>query len=317
MPGRDEPEAVIDQVRTEMQVRGMTQAQVARESGISATSLTQLLGGSYAADPRRMTGKLAQWLAGLRERSAQPRLPEAPDWAATPTGDRIIAALGYAQMAGDIAVVYGGAGTGKTSAAREYQRRYSSVWLATMSPATAGVTTALEEVCLAVGITELPGGGARMQRALIARIADTRGLLIVDEAQHLSVAALDALRALHDATGVGIALLGNELLYGRMTGGARVEWLDRLHSRIGRRLRVSRAAREDVTVLAQAHGVTDAAAVKVLYAIGAQAGALRGVSKAVRLARMMAVAREEEVGKEHLVAAWRDLTGESPAGGDA
>jgi DNA transposition AAA+ family ATPase len=313
----DEPEAVIDQVRAEMQLRGLTQAQVARESGISATSLTQLLGGSYAADPRRMTGKLAQWLAGLRERAAQPRLPEAPDWVATPTGERIIACLGYAQMAGDIAVVYGGAGLGKTSAAREYQRRYSSVWLATMSPATAGVTTALEEVCLAVGISELPGGGARMQRALISRVTDTRGLLIVDEAQHLSVAALDALRALHDATGIGIALLGNEQLYGRMTGGARVQWLDRLHSRIGRRLRVIRPVREDVSMLATAHGVTEAGAIKVLSGIGAQAGALRGVGKTLRLARMMAAARDEEVGRDHLVAAWRDLTGESPLGGDA
>jgi hypothetical protein len=96
-----------------------------------------------------------------------------------------------------------------------------------------------------------------------------------------------------------------------------VQWLDRLYSRIGRRLRVIRPVREDVSMLAHAHGVTESGALKVLYGIGAQAGALRGVNKTLRLARMMAAARDEAVGREHLVAAWHDLTGEPPTGGDA
>jgi len=33
---------------------------------------------------------------------------------------RVLAALAYAQIAGDIAIIYGGAGVGKTSAGRHY-----------------------------------------------------------------------------------------------------------------------------------------------------------------------------------------------------
>ncbi len=301
---------VIGAVRAELERRGLTQTQIAREAGISPTSLTQLLGGTYAADPRRLLAKLEQWLTSLRERAAQPQLPDAPDWVATGTAERILAALGYAQMAGDVAVIYGGAGVGKSTAAREYRRRYPNVWHATMSPATAGVTTALEEVCLALGMRELPQGAARMAREIVARVRDTRGLIIVDEAQHLSVGALDALRAIHDATGVGLALMGNDLVYARMTGGARVAWLDRLFSRIGRRLRVARASRADVEAIADAHGVGGGDALKRLATIGAGAGALRSVTKCLRLARLMAAGRGESLSAAHIDAAWRDLTGE-------
>lgn len=301
---------VLTAVRAEMSRRSMSQAQVAREAGVSATTLTQLLGGNYSADPRRMTQKLAQWLARLREQSSQPKMPAAPEWVATPSAERVLAALGYAQMAGDIAVIYGGAGVGKSTAAREYQRRYPQVWIATMSPATAGVTSALEEVCLALGMRELPQSAAKMQRELIGRVRGTGGLLLIDEAQHLSVAALDALRAIHDATGIGIALMGNELIYARMTGGNRAAWLDRLFSRIGRRLRLARASRDDVIALAAEYGVSEPAPLKRLAAIGAQAGALRGVTKCLRLAQLMAAGSGEPLADSHLAAAWRDLTGE-------
>ncbi|MCR6497060.1 hypothetical protein LJB71_13070 [Thermomonas sp. S9] len=106
---------------------------MAREAGISASSLTQVLGGHYAADPRKLVTRLAQWLARLAQQQAMPAMPAAPAWVATPTAERILAALAYAHMAGDIAVIYGGAGVGKTTAAREYARRYPNVWIATMT----------------------------------------------------------------------------------------------------------------------------------------------------------------------------------------
>lgn len=305
----ESPEEVIARVRDEISRRGLSQAQVAREAGISPSSLAQLMGGTYAANPRKMTVRLAQWLARLSQQRAQPVMPQAPGWVSTPTAERILAALAYAHMAGDVAVIYGGAGVGKTTAAREYAARFPNIWIATMTPATAGVTTALEEVCLALGFRELPGGGARMQRELVARLQGSEGLLVIDEAQHLSVAALDALRALHDATGIGLALMGNELIYARMTGGTRAMWLDRLFSRIGRRLRVQRVVRDDVAALAAAHGVEEAAALRRLVEIGAQAGALRAVGKTLRLARMMAAGQGTELGADHIAAAWADLTG--------
>lgn len=297
---------ILARVRAEIERRGITQSQAAREIGVSPTTLTQLLGGTYAADPTRQLERLSRWLGLQEESRAQPKMPAAPQWVTTPTAERVIAALGYAQMAGDVAVIYGGAGLGKTTAAREYARRYPNVWLATMSPATAGVTTALEEVCLALGFRDLPQGAARMQRAIVERVRGTGGLLVVDEAQHLGVAALDALRAIHDAAGVGLALIGNELVYARMTGGTRAAYLDRLFSRIGKRVRLARATREDVERIAGVFGVRNGS-LKLLVEIGGRAGALRAVVKTLRLASMMAGG--ETIEPPHVEAAWKDLEG--------
>src|ERR1035437_1267786 len=52
----------------------------------------------------------------------------------------------------------------------------------------------------------------------------TGGLLVIDEAQHLSVAALDQIRSIHDATDLGIALVGNQQVYARLTGGNRAAY---------------------------------------------------------------------------------------------
>lgn len=308
------PDSVIEAVRAEMTMRGISQKSVARECGISQASLAQLLGGSYGADPRRLVAKLEKWLTALRARAEMPALPDAPTWIATPTAERVLTALAYAQQAGDIAIVYGRAGLGKTSAAREYQRRYPNVWLATMHPGTASVMAAMSEVGQAVGSASVDGGASRVFRDVAKAVTATRGLLIVDEAQHLGVAALDTIRSLHDATGIGIALQGNETLYARMTGGSRAAFLDRLFSRIGKRLALSSASRDDVKRLAAEYGVSDAASQKLLFVIGAQAGALRAVTKCLRIARMMAAGREEALGADHIQAAWADLTGEDLRG---
>ncbi|MBF2055085.1 MAG: AAA family ATPase [Candidatus Sericytochromatia bacterium] len=301
-------QTILDRFRTEIQRRGITQAAAAKEAGLSAAALTQLLNGSYNANPASQLEKIERWLGMQAEQASHPEMPAAPSWAPTPTAERVLAALSYAQMASDVAVIYGGAGLGKTTACREYRRRISSVWIVTMTPATASVATCLEEICYALGLKSPPQGAAKMQREIIRRIADTNGLLVIDEAQHLSVQALDALRSLHDATGVGLALVGNEAVYTSMTGGNRAAYLDRLFSRIGKRVKLTRPTKNDVLRLSAAMGISadDNDSLRMLFEIASRAGALRSVVKTVRLATMMAGGASPAL--KHLQAAWKDLS---------
>lgn len=296
---------ILERVRGLIDAGETTQARVAKEAGVSATTLSQVLSGTYAADPARVVERLAAWLSARDERR-QAMLPPLPGFVPTPTASRILAALAYAQMAGDCAVIYGAAGVGKTMAIREYQATHPSVWVATMTPGHAGVTAALEEVAAAVGVKDCPQSPARIHREVAARVAGTGGLLIVDEAQHLSVAALDALRSIHDAGGVGLALVGNDLVYTRMTGGSRAAYLDRLFSRIGKRLSIRRAQDADIEAVARAAG---AEPWREVMEIGRQPGALRAAVKAIRLAQMMAMAAGETLAAAHVAAARRDLEG--------
>ncbi|MCL6619466.1 MAG: AAA family ATPase [Thermomonas hydrothermalis] len=296
---------ILNQVRRLIEAGDVTQARVAKEAGVSATSLSQVLAGKYAADPSAVVERLSAWLAARAERAAS-ALPEMPAFVVTPTAQRVLAALSYAQMAADVAVVYGAAGVGKTTAISEYAKTRPSVWVAVMTPGHAGVTAALEEVAFAVGLKDLPQSPARLHREIVARVRGTGGLIVVDEAQHLGVAALDALRSIHDAADVGLALVGNDLLYGRMTGGTRAAYLDRLFSRIGKRVSVRKATDADIEAVAKAAG---GEAWGVVKDVGRQAGALRAVVKVLRLARMMAQAAGETLTAAHVAAARRDLEG--------
>jgi DNA transposition AAA+ family ATPase len=297
-----------EQVQAVMQRdKRFSQSIVAKEAGISATTLNQWLNGKYLGDNEGIDAKLRIWLdAEQARRAAGGAMPEEPSFVVTPTGSRILGALAYAQMAGDIAVVHGNAGVSKTSTSKHYRDSSPNVWIVTMSPSTAGVVTALEEICDALGLS--PGGGARkMAKAICRRVRDTHGLLIIDEAQHLSVAALDEIRSIHDATSIGVALVGNDGVFARMAGGRNAQQLDRLHSRVGKRLRLQQSTEADIVALIKAWGITDSKCHPTLISIARSAGALRTLTKCLRLASMYAAAEARTVCCEDVRAAASEL----------
>lgn len=287
----------------------LSQLTVSKESGVSATALNRWLKGTYEGNNTEVERKIQRWLDTTHAARAETAaLPEAPDYVETPTGAKVLQALGYAQLAGDIAVIYGGAGVGKTTAIRRYAEQAPNVFVATMTPASASVVTALEEICEALSITAA-GGAAKLHRAIVKRLAGTRGLLVIDESQHLSVAALDQVRSIHDALGIGIALVGNEQVYARMAGGNRAAYLDRLYSRIGKRVRVTASTKADIGALIDAWGITDTACRKDIAEIASRPGALRVLTKVLRLAASYAMAAKRDVCCDDVRQAWRELGG--------
>lgn len=245
------------------------------------------------------------------ERPAFVELPTAPAWFSTPTAKRIEAGLMYAQTAGDIAVIHGGAGLGKTSTARWYASTRPNVWIAVMTPATCSLAPCLERVLEACGVRGQGGRAARLEEALRMRVNGVRGLLIVDEAQHLSLRALETLRALHDATGAGLALMGNAVVYARLTGGRRAAEFAQLFSRVGKRVRLTQVEDGDVDALLEAWGAKLSRPEnfrKEALAIARKPGGLRVLTKTLRLAAL--IAGGEAVERRHVARAWNELGGD-------
>lgn len=301
--------SVAERLRMVMDTdRGVTQSRVARETGLSSPAVSAWMSGTYRADTKGIETKVGRWLTAYQERQLEAkRLPAAPSYVATPTSDRILMALSHTQVTGDVAVIYGGAGLGKTTAIRHYTASGLNVWVATMTPASASVVPALEEIAEAVGLPTNLSGAARLHRAIVKRVNASGGLLVIDEAQHLSTLALDQVRSIHDATGVGLALVGNEQVYARLTGGTRAVYLDRLFSRIGKRLRLTQATLSDVDRLIGAWQVTGGASRSLLVDVARKPGALRGVTKVLRLAAMRAAAADRSIDLEDLEHACREL----------
>ena len=108
-----------------------------------------------------------------------------------------------------------------------------------------------------------------------------------------------------------MAFLGNETVYSRLTGGQRQAHFAQLFSRVGCRLRLVKPQKEDVGELLDAWNVQGRAR-DLCGKIAGQPGALRGLTKTLRLASMMAAGEgASALDVEIIKAAWLDLGGDA------
>jgi hypothetical protein len=299
-------------VRAVMDAEGLSLTGLSQLTGVGKTRLSQWLKDKYPGDNAAIEADIRRWLESREAASAlDGQMPTAPEWVETPTARAVLSALSFAQMAEAVSVVYGGAGVGKTTTIRRYRQQAPNVWVVTATPAVSAPGPILTRIAQTLGI-RTTGAVHVIEANIIERVRETRGLLVIDEAQHLTHRALDAVRSIHDAAGIGLALVGNEIVYSQLTGGSRSVGFAQLFSRVAKRVRLSRAKDTDVTALLQAWGITDKEARQLCLGIGRRPGALRGLSQTLRLASMFAAASgTNRPTVEHIRDAWQDLGGEA------
>ena len=274
---------VIARVRALLEQSTVTQAQIAKEIGVSGSTVNQLLNGNYKADPTAMVQKLANWLTARDQRADAPR---DPGFVMTETAKQIMADMGYALTTQSIVIIHGISGVGKTTALREFQRNNNNVWVITTSPSRATMTECLYELAMELGMENAPRLRGPLARALRRRLRNTKGLIVVDEADHVDRPTLEELRILAEEVEVGLVLVGNSRVYTQLTGGPRSEDFARLFSRIAMKRALTKAKKADVLAFASAWNITGAAELDLLLRISERPGALRLVSKNLKLAVM-------------------------------
>lgn len=274
---------VIARVKALLEQSTVTQAQIAKEIGVSGSTVNQLLNGNYKADPTAMVQKLANWLTARDQRADAPR---DPGFVMTDTAKQIMADMGYALTTQSIVIIHGISGVGKTTALREFQRNNNNVWVITTSPSRATMTECLYELAMELGMENAPRQRGSLARALRRRLLSTKGLIVVDEADHLGRDVLEELRILVEEVEVGMVLVGNSRVYTQLTGGPRSEDFARLFSRIAMKRALTKAKKADVLAFASAWNITGAAELDLLLRISERPGALRLVSKNLKLAVM-------------------------------
>lgn len=301
-------DSLRERVRSVLMADSIAQAQMARECGLSSSMVSQFLSGTYNGDRNKVATAMMKWLNG-RDETAKINavLPQAPAWIPMPTANRILDTLIYAHRIGDIAVVYGGAGLCKSSTIEYYRKTNTNVWMVVATPATASSAVLLEEIGIAVGLVDMVPHPAKLQRAILAKIRNTGGVIIIDEAQHLSKAALETARSIHDFTGIGLVLSGNAAVYNNLYKGGS-NGFAQLFSRVGKRLALSMPVSGDIHALANAFDVSGTPELRELEKVGRRAGALRMVSKVLRLASVFAAGNA--IALQHIQAAAVDLQGE-------
>ena len=257
-------------IKDYIQKTGKSQSGVAQELGISPGALSGYIGGHYKA-PHTITTKIEELAAINVQKKVAPKEPE---FVETGISRQVTNAIRYSHLQGKISVVYGDAGIGKTVAFRNYLAKNTLAIGVTISPTYASITGVNELIADQLGVRERV---ARKQTAeIINKLRGSGRVLVIDEAQHLTVRALTHLRCISDESGVGICMIGNDEVYTKVKGSGRADFAQ-LFSRIGMRKQVlvANITKEDVQAVFGGY-VKEESAMDILYRICRTNYGLRG-----------------------------------------
>ncbi len=263
-------EEAVQWAREYMCQKGISQAELGRKLSISSGAVSSYLSGKYPS-PEKVTEKLAE-LMDMQEQKTL--APKAPEFVETTVTRMVKQAISYAHLRGVVSVAYGDAGVGKTTAVRRYLEENQLAIGIEIIPTYASLTGVNELLADELGSRE--SKDRKITKDIIGKLKGSGRVIIVDEAQHLTVRAIEHLRSISDCTGIGICFVGNESIYTKLLGAHKSEYAQ-LYSRIGVRKMVTTSTntREDLEKIFGRYGL-DEESMKMLYQISRTNYGLRG-----------------------------------------
>lgn len=280
-----------------------SQKQAAREMKLSSAVVSQFLNSAYPGNNDEVAKVIEQYLviANMRLGIAD-KTPFVPDLFNT---KEVLFACHYAHIHNDMALVSGDAGAGKTAALTDYAERNTNVIMVTANACTKSATEVLKLVAEKV-LRQVPGRKAAIMQLLVEKLSDTNCLLIIDEADHLSLEALQAVRNLNDLAKIGIVLAGNDKIYRQMKSPRRGYEFDQIRSRFGVRKKVyNEFTVEEMAALFPAMDNRSLAFLQKLISTES----LRTAKKLYRLAAEYADELGQPMGIKHLESTLKELFG--------
>lgn len=228
--------SIRTEVQTYMGESGKSQKQIAREIAVSPAALSQFLDGIYTGDNAGIADRLQGWLALEAKRNTMKEHSQMSlDVENTKT---VLFVCEYAHTKNDITLIFGDAGAGKTTALEYYRDKNAGVIMITANACTSSATSILKMLCNETG-RNISGRKDIIMNELVKYFKGTNRLIIIDEADHLTLSALQAIRNLNDMAKVGIVLSGNNKIFLQMIGGAKSSEFQQLRTRITVRRKLS------------------------------------------------------------------------------
>lgn len=282
---------------------GLSWPDIGKLTDLGGPTLSAFASAKYQGDNGKVAGKINAYRDRL---AAQAEIrggsPATPDWYETETARRLGELLHWAQS-GKFVLIVTMPGIGKTKIAERFCDADPNVWLATMSPATAGVGTMAAEVAEAVGLGQITGSPQQLSRKVRDYVKGKSGLIIIDEAQELTDKAINEIRGWHDRTKVGVVLMGNDTVVGHLE--SRKSALAQVSSRFSIRHFQGASLSQDIDTCLDAWGVTDPAQRAFLRKVGEMPGALREITHTLEIALMSASGEGKPLSLAHLKRAAR------------
>ncbi len=228
------------------QETGLSQNKIAKELGLTAGVISPYLAGKYTGDVQAIDKKVRQLVKRKKAKQAE---GVHSDFVFTETAKSIMKNCFNAHTMAELCIVVGDAGLGKTMALKQYAKTQENVILLE-TDGTYSPKVILQELCEVLNIEGLASRSNHvMMKAIINKLTGSDSLIIIDEAELLSLKSLELIRRIHDKAGVGVVLAGLHQLRANLQG--RNNELRQLYSRVGGHLDIKKALpEEDIRLLA-------------------------------------------------------------------
>lgn len=220
---------LIKELISFMELTGKSQKQVAKETTLSNAVISQFLDGRYTGDNKKVAETLTRYLELSEKRKFN--ISHTKFSESLSNTKEVLFTCQYAHARNDIALVCGDAGAGKTTALEYYKNNSVDVVMITANACTASASAVLKLLCQAVK-KNFSGRKDSVMSGLVEYFKDTNRLIIIDEADNLTLSALQAVRNLNDQAKVGIVLSGNDKLYNQMLAGSKSSEFQQIKTRI-------------------------------------------------------------------------------------
>ena len=221
--------------------------------------------------------------------------------------EEVTVAVSFAEAAGDISLIYGDAGLGKTVSLKQYINFHPDVIYIELKDCDKSVKGVCEKILSCIGKMQR-GTDRTLVDAITDYLKATPRLIIIDEAQHLSIRALENLRAINDVTESGIVLCGNPTVYDRMHGRGQAHFAQ-LYIRIGIRRHIVEPTLEDITKIFLSYEL-DKESLLYLHKLALQRGGIRNCVKVLNIALHLRNDEKEPLSIDHLQSACQLRNGE-------
>ena len=205
----------MNDIKAFMKKQGLSQADIARALGVSATAISQYLGGRYGeqgGDQTALAARLATYMANYLQQA-----PAEVPLAATQDIQMVDYVCSETVRYKEMGVIYGKAGSGKTVAVKTFAEKHPETVLIETIPI--GTTRGLlMDMLRQLGQREPAGSQEQLYREAVARFKRAQRILIIDEAENLNSTSLNVLRRIHDFVQVPVILVGTFALIGNLKG---------------------------------------------------------------------------------------------------
>lgn len=216
--------------RREEKGRPLSQNTIAQAIGVSPAVISHFLKRTYEGDIDKVALLLKAYVE-REEAKDEGGLLKVP-FVETRPAKAMLVAIRTCHRYGRMGAVLSGSGTGKTTTIKQAVKEDPSLIVLT-AWSQIGAVGVQQELCDALKMGD--GGNSRaLMKRLKHKLANKGRCLIVDDAHTLAFGSLDALRYIHDQTGVGIVLVGIPSLARHLT--SKSEEYEQIASRVSGRI---------------------------------------------------------------------------------